>query len=170
MSIFEHKPETIINIDKIIINLGEKHEGNRVHLILKQTINHSTYQIMALSIASNQLVLGMLGLVDAVTSAAVTGTFTSVGAVSDTPAAFTASVDADNDIVVTGVAAGAGNVTVTATAAYTDSTGTAQSQALTVVIPVTITAVVTADAVNLVVTFGNPTAAPVTTPPATPAS
>lgn len=150
--------------EPIVINITETNNfygdcgPHAVRLVLTSIISNSKYQIMSLTIASNQKSLGTLGLVDAVTNAAVTGTFTGVGATSDTPAAFTASVDADNDVVVTGVAAGAGNLNVTATAAYTDSTGAAQSKPLTVTIPVTIIGVVVADQVNLVVNFGNPTA------------
>lgn len=158
---------------------GKKEDCPKINIVFNETINNyycqspqhkvrlvlnlkhkspSILQIMALSIASNQKVLGTLGLVDQITSAPVTGTFSGTGAISDNAAAFTASVDADGDVVVTGVAAGTGNLVVTSTAAFTDSTGTAQSQSLSVTIGVTITAIVTADAVALTVTFGNPTA------------
>lgn len=136
------------------------HSGpHKVRLVLTQTsINNSKFIIMSLTLAANQKVLGTLGLVDQVTGAAVTGGFSGTGAVSDTPAAFTTSIDASGNVIVTAVAAGSGNVTATTTAAYTDSTGAAQSALLTVVVPITVTAVVTADAVSLVLNFGTPMA------------
>lgn len=160
MSIFgKSHPETVINIEKIIVYCGAHKEPDTVHLILKQKINNSIYHLMALSIASNQKVLGTLGLVDSTNpNTVVTGTFSNVSATSDNPAAFAASIDADNDVVVTGVAAGAGNLSVSALSAYVDSTGAAQSVTKTVSIPVTITQVITADQVDLVVNFGNPIA------------
>jgi hypothetical protein len=150
-----------------LLGIIENLTGNKPHpvkLVLLTKINNSKFQIMALSIAANQQVAGTLGLVDQVTSAAVTGTFAGTSAVSDTPAAFTANVDASGNVNVVAVAAGTGNLTVTTTAAYTDSTNTPQTASLSVVIPVAITAVVVADAVSLVVNFGTPTAAPIATP------
>jgi hypothetical protein len=149
-------------IRKLIAELEEliKLEKNPYRLVLTQTINKSKFQIMSLSISSNQQVAGVLGLVDAVTGVAVTATFTGVTATSDTPAAATVNVDASNNINLIGVAAGSGNIDVSAVAAYTDSTGTAQSQTLTTTVPFVVTAVVTADAINLVVTFGSPTTQP----------
>lgn len=132
---------------------------HRVHLVLNlNTQNKSILQIMALSLAANQKVLGTPGLVDQVTNLPVTGSFAGTVAASDNPAAFTASVNAGGDIEVVGVAAGAGNVGVTTNATYTDSLGASQTKSLSVTVAVTITAVVTADQVNLVVTFGTPTA------------
>lgn len=144
-----------------------KHHPHRLAIL--KSINNSIFELMNLTIASNQNEAGILGLVDEVTNQPVTGTFTGVTASSDTPAAATVAVDADNDINVTAVAAGSGNITVTALCAFTDSTGAAQAETLTATIPFTITEVVTADAVALVVNFGNPTAqtAPAT-PPAPP--
>lgn len=163
MGLFDGKEKQELEIIKDLVHIvdrltREKHTPNRVHLTLNIKSPNQILQIMALSIASNQKVLGTLALVDAVTNGAVTGSFSAVSATSDTAAAFTASVDADNDVVVTGIAAGSGVLTVVATAAFTDSTGVSQTQSLSVGIPVTITAVVTADQVNLVVNFGNPTA------------
>jgi hypothetical protein len=129
-----------------------------VELVLTTIVNNFKIRIMAVSIASNQQVAGQLSLVDQVTGANVSATFTNVTAVSDTPAAATASVDSSNNVDVVGVAPGTGNVTVTALTAYTDSTGAPQSTTETFVVPFTITAVTTADAVSLVVTFGAPTA------------
>jgi hypothetical protein len=132
-------------------------ESSKVRLVLTQTINKSIFQIMSLTIASNQKSLGTLVLVDEVTSQPVTGSFTGTTATSDSDS-FTASVDSNGNVVVAGVLAGNGNVTVATTATYTDSTNTAQTQTLTVVVPVIITAVVTADAVGLEVNFGVPQA------------
>ena len=114
---------------------------------------------MSLSLATNQKVVGQFGLVDQVTSASVTATFTNQSATSDNPAVATASIDNNGNVVVTAVAVGTCNVSGSALAAYTDSTGAAQSQQLTTaLIPVTIVAVVVADQVNLVISFGNPVA------------
>lgn len=130
-----------------------------VHLVLNQSNNTFKFQIMSVSLAANQKVAAQFGLVDAVTNLPVTGTFTGQSGTSDNSAVATASVDSNGNLVVTAVAAGSCNVTGSATAAYTDSTGAAQSKALsTQPVAVTVTAVVTADQVNLVLTFGNPTA------------
>ena len=127
---------------------------------------------MSLTLAANQAVTGTLGLVDSVTGQPVSAIFTAENFSSDTPAVFTAVQDTTNpnQVDVTAVAAGSGNLLVAATAAYTDSTGAAQTKPLPLSIPVTITAVVTADAVALVVNFGAPTTQTPATPPATPAS
>ena len=137
-----------------------KLERNHYRLVLTTThlLNKSKFQIMSLSLVSNQKVAGTLGLIDSVTNNPVTATFANVTATSDTPAAFTASVDSSNNIDVVGVAAGTGILTVSALTAYTDSTGAAQSVTLTTTVDVTITAVITADGVALTVTFGTPTA------------
>jgi hypothetical protein len=134
------------------------HHKIKPELVLYRIFNNKKIKIMSLSIVSNQKVAGVLGLIDSVTNNPVTATFSNVTAVSDTPAAFTASVDSSNNIDVVGVAAGTGNVTISATVAYTDSTGAAQSTTLTLVVAVTITAVVTADGVALTVTWGTPVA------------
>lgn len=153
---FGHKSEpVVVNINSTTNNYYEYCGPHKVHLIL--TLNKNLH-IMALEISSNQKVLGTLGLTDAVTNLAVTGTFSNVTANSDQSGIFTASVDEDNDIVVTGVTPGAGTLTVSALCAFTDSTGAAQSVTKTAAIPVTVLQVITADDVNLIVTFGNPTA------------
>lgn len=154
--------ETVQIQAQTIANLTKKCEPHKVSLVLYlNNKQNSILRIMALSLASNQLVIGTLGLVDSTNPATVvTGTFTGTTATSDTPAAFTALVDASGNVDVTGVAAGTGNLTVVSTAAYTDSTGAAQSASLTVVIPVTVTAVTVADSVALVVNFGAPTTHP----------
>jgi len=139
-------------VDRLLPKCG----ANKVHLVLYQSQIKSQLLIMALTISSNQKVAGILGLVDQVTNGPVVGSFSEITATSDTPAAFTASVDASNNVVVTGVAAGSGTLTVSALCAYTDSTGAPQSQSLSVQIPVTIAAL-QADAVSLVVNFGTPT-------------
>ena len=128
-------------------------KAHKVKLIL---INNKTNLPMATTLASNQAVIGTLSLVDQVTGLPVTGTFTGTTAVSDTPAVATATVNADGTVTVSGVSAGIANVTVSTTAAYTDSTGAAQSAPLTFAVAITVTAVIVADAVTLVVTFGAP--------------
>lgn len=155
----------------IIENLSSC-KAHPVRLVLTKTINNSKFSIMSLTLAANQAVTGTLGLVDSVTGLAVTATFTAETFSSDTPAAFAAVQDTTNpnQVDVTAVAAGSGNLLVAATAAYTDSTGAAQTKPLTLSIPVTITAIVTADAVALVVNFGAPTTQTPATPPVTPAS
>jgi len=132
----------------------------RVHLVLTTNLNtKSKFQIMSVSLAANQKVAAQFGLVDQVTNASVTGSFSNQSGTSDNTAVATVSVDSNGNLIVTAVAAGTCNVTGSALAAYTDSTGAAQSVQLTTQpIPVTVTAVVTADQVNLVLTFGNPTA------------
>lgn len=136
----------------------EKNQPHKVHLILILNNNKSILQIMALSIVSNRKVSGSLGLLDSVLNTSVSGTFANTGATSDNPAAFAASVDADGNVVVTGVAEGTGNLNVNTNASFTDSLGNPQTQTLTAVMPVTITAVVTADNVVLQITFGTPSA------------
>ena len=161
LNIIEHQAREISKLTDLLGRLIPipKPAAHGVHLVLKQKLNNnSIVSIMSLSLASNQKSLGTLGLVDQVTQAAVTGTFTGSTATSDTPAAFTATSDDSGNIVVTAVAVGSGNLNVATTAAYTDSTGAAQSVPLTAVVPVSVTAVVTADAVSLVVNFGAPVA------------
>jgi hypothetical protein len=140
--------------------LGTEPEPNQVRLILISNNTKSILRIMALSIAANQSDVGALSLLDEVTQQPVTATFANTTAVSDTPAAFTASVDANGNPNVVGVAAGAGNLTVQSQVTYTNSLGNQVVDQLSVVIPVTITAVVSADNVQLVVTFGPPTTQP----------
>lgn len=142
-------------VARLILNDNQPH---KVSLVLTQSIKKSKFITMAISIAANQKVLGTLGLVDQVTQQAVTGSFTGATATSDTPAAFTASADDSGNVTLTAVAAGSGTLSVSALAAFTDSTNVAQSQQLTATVPVTVTAVVAADAVNLVVNFGAPVA------------
>lgn len=112
---------------------------------------------MALEFAANQLVSGVLSLIDSVTSAAVPATFDTVTAVSDNPAVAAASVNADGSVSITGVAAGSANVTISANASFTNSLGAATSGSVSSVVAVTVDAVATADGVSLVVTFGAPT-------------
>lgn len=157
-STHHHKHESeVINIT---INNYEccPEKSHPVRLILKQIINQSTYQIMALSLASNQKSLGTLGLQDTVTGAAVTSSFTNVAPTSDNTSVYTAATDADGNVIVSGVTPGTGTLVVTAVAAYTDSTGAAQSAPLTVSVGITVTQVVVADQVALTISFGNPTA------------
>jgi hypothetical protein len=142
-------------LDLIIFLIVPKKKS--VHLVLTTNINNSKFIIMSLSIASNQTTLGTVALLDSVTQQPVTATFTNIAASSDDDAAFTTSLDASNNVVITGVAEGTGNLTVSATASYTDSNGNPQTADLSVVISVTITAVVTADAVELTVNFAPPT-------------
>jgi hypothetical protein len=176
MDLFGHHEKTELEIIKIqaetIDRLTHEHcEPHKVALVLNLYNTKSTLRIMALSLASNQIVIGTLGLTDTTNPATVvTGTFAGTTATSDTPAAFTALVDANGNVDVTGVAAGTGNLTVTTTAAYTDSTGAAQSVSLSLTVAVTVTAVVVADSVALSITFGNATTQPVAASPATPAS
>lgn len=149
--------------DPIVINITNNYCCNcgphGVRLVLTQFNNTFKFQIMSVSLAANQKVAATFGLVDQVTNAPVTGSFTNQSGVSDNTAVATVSVDASGNLIVTAVAAGTCNVTGSALAAYTDSTGAAQSKQLsTQPIGVTVTAVVTADAVNLILTFGNATA------------
>lgn len=154
--LLENESRLLKIVEELLPHESHKH---KVRLVLNQKLNNnSIFQIMALTLVSNQQVAGTLGLVDQVTNLPVSGTFAGTSAASDTAAAFTASVDASGSVVVAGVAAGTGNLSVSTTATYTDSTGAAQTAPLAVTIPVTITAVVTADAVSLVVNFGTPTA------------
>ena len=141
-----------------LLGIIENLTGNKPHPVrmsLNTIINNSKFQIMALTLGATQKAQGTLGLVDTVTNLPVTASaFASVTAVPDS-AFFTAVVNPDNSITVSGASAGAGNLVVTASASYTDSTGAAQTQTLTVSIPVTV-AQATADSVALTVTFGTP--------------
>jgi hypothetical protein len=137
-----------------------RHKKPRIvpKLVIYQVVNNKKSQIMSLTLVSNQKVAGVLGLVDVVTGNPVTASFANVSATSDTPAAFTVSVDSSNNIDVVGVAAGSGTITVQADASYTDSTGAAKTETLTVTVDVVISAVIVADKVALTVTFGTPVA------------
>lgn len=144
-----------ITINECCCNKPEKH---KYHLIFTTTniLNKSKFIIMDLNLVSNQKVAGTLGLLDSTTNTPVSASFSGVTATSDTPAAFTASVDADNNIDVVGVAAGSGVLTISAVAAYTDSTNAPATQTLTTTVNVIISAVIVADQVVLTVTFGSP--------------
>lgn len=134
-----------------------KNKPNPVLLFLTISNQKSKFLIMALEFAANQLVSGVLSLIDSVTSAAVPATFDTVTAVSDNPAVAAASVNADGSVSITGVAAGSANVTISANASFTNSLGAATSGSVSSVVAVTVDAVATADGVSLVVTFGAPT-------------
>jgi hypothetical protein len=145
----------IIKLQASVINrLTMNREPHNVSLSLITFINNSKFQIMALTLGATQKAQGTLGLTDTVTNLPVTGTFASVTATPDS-AFFTAVVNADNSITVSGVSAGAGNLNVSSSATYTDSTGAAQTKTLTVAVPVTV-AQASADSVALTVTFGTP--------------
>lgn len=130
--------------------------AHKVELVLTTLINNFKIKVMSVELAANQKVLGALGLQDSVTGNPVTATFSNVQATSDTPAAFTASVDANNNIIVTGVAAGAGKVNISATASFTNSLNQPATANLSLSVDVTIDAVVVADNVVLVITWGAP--------------
>lgn len=140
--------------------IGDQPEPNKVRLILISNNTKSILRIMALSIAANQGASGVLSLLDDVTQQPVTATFANTSAVSDTPSVLVASIDANGNVVATGVSAGAGNLTVSTTATYTNSLGNQVVSQEQTVIPFTVTAVVTADQVSLVVTFGAPVTQP----------
>jgi hypothetical protein len=158
LDIIEHLIRENSRLVGIIDRLVPQKTPNKVKLVLTTIINNSNVKIMSLNLASNQKALGTLGIIDEVTQAAVTGTFTGTSVASDTPSSFTAEVDPSGNVVVTGVTAGSGILSVSSTAAYTDSTGASKSELLAASIPVTVTAVVTADKVSLVVNFGAPIA------------
>lgn len=160
--LFRHKKqkcEIVIIENEIIIVEGHHFHKHRYHLVLTTIINNQTkLQIMpSLTLVSNQQIVGTLSLIDSVNNNPVTSTFANVTASSDTVAAFTASVDGSGNVVVVGIAAGTGVLSVGADASYTDSTGTAQTKNVTTKIDLTISAVIQADAVTLVVTFGTAT-------------
>ncbi len=151
-----------VNININIINEPEHHghhhhdHKHRYQLILTTIINNFKIQIMATSLAANQKTLGALGLQDKVTSALVTATFSGTSAASDNDGVATASVDSDGNIVVIGVAAGDCNVSITSTANFTNSLGQPATSTQTISVAVHVDAVVTADDVQLIVTFGSP--------------
>lgn len=159
MAIFEHKkPETVVNIDKIIINLGECEKApHGVHLVLTTTNKNGKFTIMALTLNSNQKAQGTLGLIDNVTQNVVTASFSGTTATPDNAAVFTAVVNADGSITASAVAAGTANLNISTLASYTDSNNQPQTQTLTLSVPVTV-AQATADSVSLTLTFGTPTA------------
>jgi len=146
----------------IIYNGGmpiRRRRPHKVRLILKQIINNSIYQIMSITLAANQKIAATFGIVDEVTGGEVTGLFSNQSGSTDNAAVATSSIDASGNLVVTAVAPGTCNVSGSALAAYTNSLGAAKSEQLTTdLIPCTVTAVVTADAVKLVLNFGAPTA------------
>lgn len=148
--------EVIVINENIIEVDGERFHRNRYRLIYKFNINNSKFSAMSLTIVANQLVSGTLGLLDTVTNNPVTSSFANSVATSDTPGAFTAAIDGAGNVVVTGVAAGAGTLTVSADCSYVDSTGANQTKNLSTTIDVTISEVITADSVQLVVSFGAP--------------
>jgi cell fate (sporulation/competence/biofilm development) regulator YmcA (YheA/YmcA/DUF963 family) len=141
-------------IDKLIN--PQKHS---VHLVLTQNINQTKSILMALTLATNQTSTGTLGLIDSVTQQPVTATFDTQTYVSSDVTIFTAAAGTDpNTVVITPVAAGSATLNVSANASYTDSAGNAQVSPETASVSVTVTAVVTADAVTLVVNFSTPAA------------
>lgn len=130
----------------------------RLALLLTISSNPSKLEIMALTLASNQKVVGSLSLIDSVTNTDVPATFAGTTATSDNEAVAKAEVQADGTVLVTGVSAGSCNVTVASNASFNDSLGNPATGAVNTLIGVTITAVQTADGVSLVVTFGAPQA------------
>ena len=127
----------------------------RPRMVLISNFNNTKSIIMSLSIASNQKAAIIIGLVDATTLAPITAT--STGETNSIDNTAVATVDASNNVV--GVAAGSANLTSTATWTYTDSnTQLPVTVTLTIVTPITVTAVVTAESVQMVVTFGTPVA------------
>jgi hypothetical protein len=148
--------EIILEQTRIIANLTHKDRGpHKVVLSLITFINQSKFQIMALTLGATQKAQGTLGLTDTVTNLpVVASSFASVTATPDS-AFFTAVVNPDNSITVSGASPGSGNLNVSASATFKDSTGATQTQTLTVAIPVTV-AQATADSVALTVTFGTP--------------
>ena len=157
----EEEIKRLLNIIEIqaqsILNLTKPHPDS-VKLVL---INKQTNQIIMANatLASNQQIVAVLSLVDAVTGLPVTGSFSGTSVTSDNPAAGSTSVSADNaSITFVAAAAGVANLSIATTASFTDSTGAAQTTPFTQAVQVTVTAVVVADQVTLVVTFGQPTA------------
>lgn len=135
---------------------NKKCPPNPVHLVLTISYQKSKFIIMSLQIAANQFAVGALQLIDSVTQAPVTATFTGTTAVSDNDAVATASVNGDGTVTVTGVSAGTCNVTVSTVADFTNSLGAASTGSVSYIVPVTVDAVAVADGVELVVTFGAP--------------
>ena len=113
-----------------------------------------------LTLAANQLAPIVPGVIDQVTLQPVSATFTGQSYTSDTPAV--ATVDANGNLV--GVSAGSFNLAASVVATFTDSTGKQQTQTLTGTFPGIVSAVVTADAVSLVITLGAPTTQPAPAP------
>lgn len=147
--------EIIEKLIRIIDKLTNKPPHQKVKQVLINILNNSKFIVMSVSIASNQKAAIILSLVDADTLQPVTATFTGESETSDNPAAATA--DTINGIV--GVAPGTGNITSVATWTYTDSnTGQPVTVQLTTITPFEVTAVVTAEKVSQVVTFGTPVA------------
>lgn len=160
MSFSHHeKPETIINIDKIIINLGEedRHKPHGTHLVLITNNSNGKFITMALTLKTNEKAQGTLSLTDDVTSNVVTASFSGTSVSVDNTAAFTAVVNADGSITATAVAPGSGILTVSTTASYTDSNNQPKTEPKIVNVGVSV-AQPTADATTLVLTFGPATA------------
>lgn len=124
-------------------------------MVLFNYCKQNKFIVMSLTLVSNQKAQIIIGLVDATTLNPVTATSSGETEVIDNLAV--ATVDASNNVV--GVAAGTCNLTSTATWTYTDAnTGQPVTTTLSVVTPITVTAVIVAETVNMVVTFGTPVA------------
>lgn len=181
MGIFDHNLEEAVKIQahtiESLIKINDRLEKEKSHLekalhhclchkkphpvrltLLLILSNPSKLEIMSVTLASNQKVVGSLSLIDSVTNTDVPATFAGTTATSDNEAVATASVQADGTVVITGVSAGTANVTVNSNASFTDSLGNAASGAVNTIVQATVTAVQTADGVQLVVTFGAPQA------------
>lgn len=145
----------IERLTKIIDELIQQSKHQRVKQVLIDFFNNNKFIVMAFSLASNQKASITLSLVDADTLQPVTATFTGETETSDNPAVATA--DTTNGLV--GVAPGTGNLTSVATWTYTDkNTQQPVTVEQTTVTPFEVVAVVTAEKVQQVVTFGTPVA------------
>lgn len=143
----------ISKLTEIISRLTQNNE--HVKMVLFKNNTQKSIIMSFAPLPANQKAPIVIGLVDATSLQPVTATSANETEVSDSPAV--ATVDASNNLV--GVAAGSGNLTSTADWTYTDAnTQLPVTVTLSIVTPFTVTAVVVAEAVQMVVSLGTPVA------------
>lgn len=151
--ILEQALSDISKLTEIIARLTTNKE--HIKMVLFKNKNQKTIIMSFAPLPANQKAPIVIGLVDATTLQPVTATSANETEVSDSPTV--ATVDASNNLV--GVSAGSGNLTSTADWTYTDSnTGQPVTATLSIITPFTVTAIVTAEAVQMVVSLGTPVA------------
>lgn len=154
--LLEEEIQEVKRLTNIIRELTERNKHS-YRLVLTKNINNSNFIIMSLSLAANQSSIGQLSIVDNTSGAVVAATFANVQANVSDATLFSAVVNSDNSITVSGVAAGSGTLSIQADASYTDgNTGLATTQTLTESVDVTVSAVISPEGVTLQVTFSTP--------------
>lgn len=157
----------------LLLSDRKRKRKKKIKLIFTTIINKNQIKILAMELNTQEFVDTMLALENSADQTKVDATFANVVLTSSDPTIFTADkdVNADGTLDIVGVAVGTASLNVTADATYTDpNTSEVITANKSADIQVTITAP-PPGAINtdLVVTFSDPSATPVTpAPPATP--